>query len=53
MATSPKDIYYHNLGDEAKTLDYALYIKIIKAIGIGAEGLVNGTDTPTRIGRIK
>jgi Zn-dependent M28 family amino/carboxypeptidase len=49
MVTSPFDPYYHSLSDEASTLDYELMSKIVKAIAIGCEGLVNGEDTPTRI----
>ena len=49
MTSSPFDLYYHSLNDEANTLDYELMAKVVKAIALGCTGLVNGSDTPTRI----
>jgi hypothetical protein len=47
--TSPKDEFYHHVNDETETLDFETMKKVIRGIAIGATGLVNGTDTPTRI----
>ncbi len=49
MVTSPNDEYYHNLNDEAGTLNYELMKKMIQAIANGVVGLVTGVDTPKRI----
>ena len=49
MLSSPFDIYYHNLNDEAVTLDYDLMKKIVRSVAIAVNGLVTGTDTPKRI----
>ena len=49
MVTSTTDNYYHSLGDEASTLDYLLMSKIIRAISVSCKGLVDGTDTPSRL----
>lgn len=53
MVTSPYDKYYHSLGDESATLDYELMSKIVRAIAISCRGLVDGTDTPSRIKSLK
>jgi len=49
MTSSPFDIYYHSLNDEADKLDYELMAKVVKAIALGCNGLVTGTDTPKRL----
>lgn len=49
MVTSPYDEYYHNLNDEADMLDYKLMSRVVTAIALSVKGLVNGTDTPSRI----
>ena len=49
LASSPNDEYYHSPADEAPTLDFPLMARIIKAIAISSTGLVDGTDTPSRI----
>ena len=40
---------YHQLSDEASTLNITNIANTIKAIAIGAQGIVDGTQTPTRI----
>ncbi|MBO9199179.1 MULTISPECIES: M28 family metallopeptidase [Niastella] len=49
MCTSPHDMYYHSLNDEVETLDYPFMAEVVKAIALGAAGLVNGTDTPRKL----
>ncbi len=44
-----KDNYYHTVDDEVETLDWAHLEGMIRAIALGAQPLVNGTETPTRI----
>lgn len=41
--------FYHQPGDEIKTLDIENMTAIIQAIAISAETIVSGKDTPTRI----
>lgn len=45
----PTDVYYHTVKDEFKTLDVNNIISTINAILIGAKGLVDGSETPSRI----
>lgn len=52
MSTSPTDLYYHSVSDEVKTLNFTTMSDIIKAIALSIEGIVTGTDTPTRIKQI-
>lgn len=40
---------YHKASDEVKTLDLANMTQIIKSIGISAQTIVSGKDTPTRV----
>ena len=49
MATAPTDPYYHSLSDEPSTLDYEFMSKIVEMIAISCQGLVDGSDTPSRI----
>jgi Zn-dependent M28 family amino/carboxypeptidase len=53
IATHPRDKYYHSLNDEPWTLDYELLAKNIRALAIGAAGLADGSDTPSRINPLK
>lgn len=48
-----QDEYYHTVKDELRTLDVKNIISTIKAIALGAEGLVNGKETPTRIPKLE
>ena len=51
FSTSPmdKDLDYHKVSDETKTLDLFTVSETIKAIAIGTLSIVNGNDTPSRI----
>ena len=44
-----KDSYYHTVKDEIETLDIDNIVSSIKAIALGARGLVTGQDTPSRV----
>jgi len=47
-----KDIYYHTVKDEISTLDIGNIISSIEAIAIGAKGIVDGSQTPTRVEKL-
>ncbi|WP_257658671.1 M20/M25/M40 family metallo-hydrolase [Parapedobacter lycopersici] len=47
-----KDTFYHTVHDEVETLDMENIISSIKAIALGARGLVQGTDTPKRVPKL-
>lgn len=51
FSTSPmdKDLDYHKVTDEVNTLDIFTITKTIKAIAIGIESIVDGTDAPSRV----
>ena len=49
MCSSPQDKYYHQLKDEAITLDYSLIAETAKSIAIACSSLVNGSYTPARL----
>ncbi|RPD96756.1 M20/M25/M40 family metallo-hydrolase [Aureibaculum marinum] len=51
FSTGPidNDKHYHNVSDEAETLNITTITETIKAIGIGTESIINGNDTPSRI----
>ena len=53
IATHPRDRFYHSLNDEPATLDYAFLAKIVRAVALGAAGLIDGSQTPTRIDPMK
>ena len=40
---------YHKVTDEAEGLDVSTITETIKAIAIGTQSIIDGTDTPTRI----
>lgn len=46
MTSSPTDPYYHSLNDEWDKLDYNFMTEVVKAIALGATGLVDGSDKP-------
>ncbi|RYD72509.1 MAG: M20/M25/M40 family metallo-hydrolase, partial [Sphingobacteriales bacterium] len=47
------DKFYHTVKDEYSTLDVENILATIKAIAKSATSIVNGTDTPTRIPKLK
>ena len=51
FSTSPmdKDLDYHKVTDEVNTLDIFTMTQTIKAIAIGIESIVDGTDAPSRV----
>jgi Zn-dependent M28 family amino/carboxypeptidase len=46
MSTPPNDLYYHSVKDEIDAIDLKNMSILIKAIALGTEGLIRGTDTP-------
>lgn len=48
-----KDTYYHTVKDEISTLDLENIKSSIEAIAIGAKGIVDGTQTPSRVEKLK
>lgn len=52
MATIPTDRYYHSLEDEYQTINYHSMARIVKAVAIAAETIINGSKTPSRLNRI-
>lgn len=48
-----KDEYYHTVKDEVSTLDIDNIKSSIEAIAKGAIGIVNGTQTPTRVEKLR
>ncbi len=51
FSTSPidVDIHYHQVTDEAETLDMEVVTETIRAIALGTQSIINGKDTPTRV----
>ena len=43
------DVHYHQVTDEAATLDMEIITQTIRAIAIGTQSIVSGKDTPTRV----
>ena len=48
-----KDTYYHTVKDEVSTLNIENIKSSIEAIALGATGIVNGTQTPSRVEKLK
>ncbi len=44
-----KDKDYHQVSDEAETLDVEVITETIKAVAKGTTSIINGKDTPTRV----
>ncbi len=44
-----KDPDYHQVSDEAETLDVGIITETIKAVARGTESIINGKDTPSRV----
>ena len=51
FSTVPIDVdsHYHQASDEAKTLDMEIITETIRAIALGTQTIINGTDTPSRL----
>ena len=51
FSTSPmdKDLDYHQVTDQASTLNIATISQTIKAIALGTTSIISGEDTPTRV----
>lgn len=45
----PTDTLYHTVKDEFESLDMENIVSTIRAVLLGAQGLVNGEDTPSRV----
>jgi len=48
-----KDQYYHTVKDEVSTLDINNIKSSIEAIAAGAIGIINGTQTPNRVEKLR
>ena len=51
FSTTPIDVdpEYHQVSDEAETLNITVITQTIQAVAIGTESIINGEDTPTRV----
>ena len=51
FSTTPIDIDpdYHQVSDEAETLNITVITQTIQAVAVGTESIINGEDTPTRV----
>ena len=51
FSTTPIDIDpdYHQVSDEASTLNITVITQTIQAVAIGTKSIINGEDTPTRV----
>lgn len=51
FSTTPIDVdkEYHQVSDEAETLNMTVITQTIQAVAIGTESIINGIDTPQRI----
>lgn len=49
LATHPHNRYYHSLNDEVSTIDFPLLTSITKAIALSITGIINGTQTPSKL----
>jgi len=48
-----KDLDYHQVTDEANTLDPYTISETIKAIAVGTSSIIMGHDTPSRVELLK
>ena len=48
-----KDEFYHTVKDDVSTLDIDNIKSSIEAIAIGATGIINGSQTPSRVEKLK
>ena len=51
FSTVPMDVdkNYHQVSDEAETLDMEIVAHTIRAISLGIQSIINGKDTPSRV----
>ena len=51
FSTAPidSDVHYHQVSDEAATLDMEIITQTIRVIALGTRSIVSGEDTPTRV----
>lgn len=51
FSTTPIDVdkNYHQVSDEAKTLNIAVITQTIQAVAVGTQSIISGEDTPTRV----
>ena len=51
FSTTPIDVdpEYHQVSDEAETLNITVITQTIQAVAIGTKSIINGEDTPTRV----
>lgn len=51
FSTTPIDVDpdYHQLSDEAETLNMTVITQTIQAVAKGTKSIINGTDTPSRV----
>ncbi len=51
FSTTPIDIDpdYHQVSDEAETLNITVITQTIQAVAVGTKSIINGEDTPTRV----
>lgn len=49
MTTSDQDSYYHTVDDEASTLDYGKIARIVQAVALATDPLINKGVSPQRI----
>ena len=51
FSTTPIDVDpdYHQVSDEAETLNITVITQTIQAVAIGTKSIINGEDTPTRV----
>lgn len=48
-----KDEHYHQVTDEVSTLDVENIVSSIKAVAIGAQSIVAGLETPSRVAKLE
>ncbi|MCG1035733.1 M28 family peptidase [Polaribacter sargassicola] len=51
FSTTPIDVDkdYHQVSDEAETLNMTVITQTIQAVAVGTKSIINGVDTPTRV----
>jgi hypothetical protein len=43
------DEHYHKVSDEVSTLNMVTITETVRAIAIGTQSIIDGTDTPSRV----